>query len=90
MVQRLDTVGAARNGCVVHLQCGPAAARSMRPSFGGNDLALEKGVEGGTGLAMPEGVDGRCQRTTELFEGRVPCRIGFLARVQRTVDLAAI
>src|SRR5215218_11085044 len=26
---------------------------------------------------MPESVYDRCQRTTELFEGRVPCRIGF-------------
>ena len=26
---------------------------------------------------MPESVYDRCQRTTELFEGRVPCRTGF-------------
>jgi hypothetical protein len=38
---------------------------------------------------MSEGVYDRCQRTTELIEGRVPCRIG-LKPVFSVVDLAGI
>jgi hypothetical protein len=87
---------------VAHEQCGWCSGWTLRrsPVWSGRRLRhaplielmillCRKVFQGRMGLTMSESVYDRCQRTTELIEGRVPCRIG-LKPVFSVVDLAGI